>query len=191
MIYGKSDEVNQTIIKLQQLLGRDLLKFLNYQFFQQGEDFVTELLHQTWLKVWINAKQCTGDTQRSILKWVKTIAYHTGLNMIRDDKMLQESISIEESKPDKNRQPIQDNLDAAQGLWDNQQPSFRPVEESVIFQEKMEKLIKELSKQEYKVFSYSKDGYTGSEIAKLLSISKPRVSQYIKQIIKKNKKQTQ
>jgi RNA polymerase sigma factor (sigma-70 family) len=185
---GSQDETSLILTELQLLLGAELHKYVNHRFDSQGKVFVEELLQQTWIKVWRNMDQCHGVSCQSILAWIKKTALRTGLNMIRDDREFDELLRLEREHPsgedgnslcDEVSLIPQESGKTAASMW-------RPTEDQVIFSDLMQQWRASLTDQERKVFLLCLGGYSKSEIADMLNISRPRVSQYIEQIYRKN-----
>lgn len=185
---GSQEEINFTLAELQQLLGAELRNYVNHRFNSQGEVFVEELLHQTWVKVWLKMDQCRGFTCQSILAWIKKAALRIGINMVRDNRKFAELLRLESenssdedgSSPREETNVFpQENGGMAASMW-------RPTEDQVIFNDLIEKWRESLTDQERNVFRLILEGCSKSEIADMMDISRPRVSQYIEQISGKN-----
>jgi len=169
-------------------MGDDLRKYVLRHFGRQGDFFVEELLQQTWIKVWRRIDQCDGFTCRTILAWIKQAALRTGLNMVRDQKKLEQLLSLEgeRSSQEDGGSPCEEtnfytHENQGQAAWVR-----RPTEDQVIFNDLVKKWRSELTGQERKVLFLRLDGCSNSEIAAILNISRPRVSQYLDQIARKH-----
>jgi RNA polymerase sigma factor (sigma-70 family) len=185
---GSQDEINYTFEELQCLLGAEIRQFVAYHFYHRGEVFIEELLQQVWIKVWLKADQCRGQTHIAIRAWIKQIALRMGINMVRDGQRLEELIRIsQENDVEEDKNSICDENELiGQESWGTVTSNWRPTEDQVIFHDLMQHWLKRLTNQEGKVFILFLDGYPKSEIAEIMKISRSRVSQYIDQILAKN-----
>jgi RNA polymerase sigma factor (sigma-70 family) len=162
--------------KLYDLFSNRIKKYLHRQFSSQGDDFIDEVIQRTWVKVFIKSTQCRGVTESSILSWIKTIARHTGLNLIRDDEKFEELIREEEITSDLQGVVIQNSTTKTY---------CRVTEEVVLNQEKVDNWYNRMTECQRRVFIYRLYGFSNTEIAEKFKISNPRVTQHITQIRKK------
>lgn len=185
---GSQEDKNLSFARLQFEINDHLRKFVNFHFFSQGEEFIEELLHQTWIKVWQNIGQCRGRSRQSILAWTKSISLNLGYNLVRDNKKFDELLHLDAERSGEESEShsweetnfrIKENKRGVSTL-------HRPTEDQVLFRDLMQKWQDQLTDQELRVFTLCLDGYSKSEIATILGISRPRVSQYIEQICSKN-----
>lgn len=183
IILANKEDQNWALEELRGLFEGNLNKLLLVWFNQQGDIFIEELLNAVWRKVSQKAIQCRGNSETSIFNWILKIARNTGLNMIRDNKKYEEILSLDElvSKED-NPQVADEQIGSGQSLWNSQDPSPRTIEDQIILDEQFRGWSNKLTKQEQKVFDLILDGYLKIDIADTLGISRPRVTQIIKQI---------
>lgn len=163
--------------KLHDLFDDQLKKYLQSQFRSQGDDFHDEVVQSTWVKVLSKSTQCRGLTQTSIFAWLKTIAYHTGLNLIRDGEKFEEFIQEEEATTD---------LESVVTAKSDCVTFTRATEDVVFYQEKITNWLNTLTERQREVFIYRLSGFTKTDIAEKMGISNPRVTQHLKEILRKH-----
>jgi RNA polymerase sigma factor (sigma-70 family) len=162
--------------RLYDLLNDLLMKYLRGQFRSQGDDFHDEVAQSTWVKVLSKSTQCRGMTQASIFAWLKAIAYHTGLNLIRDDEKFEELIRQEETTND---------LQGAVVVKSKRTSFFRAIEDTVFYRESVVNWLNNMTERQREVFYYRRYGLSKTEIAEKMKISNPRVTQHLKEIHRK------
>lgn len=183
---SNAPEPTQKVEELESLLG-EYLKRCAYHFFPQlGDDSKAELVQQTRIKVWLKAGQCKGSTRRSIFAWIKKIVYTTGINLLRDGEKPELFSDVERNASTMDGASAENQpWDLAAGLWADSSNSRRTMEDDVVLRESIRTWMKELTNRERKVFLLCLYGYSKTEIAEMLQISNPRVSQYVEQIYNK------
>jgi RNA polymerase sigma factor (sigma-70 family) len=173
------EDLHQALIDL-------LKKYVNQLFLRQNEDFKIELVQLVSFKIWSNAGKCKGDSEQSILSWIKKIVYTSGVSLLRDGERLDQFIDLELNDSDDEGNSTDDGpLDNAINLWGVSDHSERAVEDDIIYRELIQSWIDKMTPQEHKVFVYRMYEYSKTEIAAKLGVSKPRVTQLIEQIDKK------
>lgn len=172
---------------LQQILGNDLIKYIHRKYGSEGSFFAEELIQQTWIRVWMKSGQCHSKSKDGILRWVYKIARNLGLNMLRDTRKLDEMISLDEDDSENNHEYL--NLEFSQAdhivIESNGLPFQRVTEDQAIQQDWLNRWSAKLTERERKAFSLWLYNFSNKQISELMHISKPRVTQLLKQIYKK------
>lgn len=150
-----------------------------------------ELIQKTWLQVWEKAYQCKGTTQASIFKWIKTIAHNLGMNMVRDLQKLNQMIAFEDFETDLQADQYihpQQSRHPQIMIGDEVSMSGEDTQIKLEFAESVKLLIHQLTPQEHNAFTLWVNGHPKNEIARMLNVKPPRVTQLFDQIAKKKKK---
>ncbi len=172
------------IYELQTLIGNQLIRYVSHHFGNNGVEFIEEVVQRTWIKIWEKASQCHSSTSSSTYAWIYKIARNTALTLWRDMKKLDEVISFDdvvftEAAPQ--------DLPTIHGSSRKGHiiKSERAIEEEIVEQEYQRSWKAFLSPKERQVYGLWIAGYTKSEIADILKMKRPRVSEYFRQIINK------
>jgi RNA polymerase sigma factor (sigma-70 family) len=152
-----------------------------------------DVIQQTWIKVWLKANQCRGESRAEILGWIKTIAAHVGANMRRDSAKLVQLIrqEQEEETGEVRRACSARQQSQVEGL-DDTDHGLRPTEQAAQLRDfhswmkrSLNKLDQTLTCREKQVVDMLQQGISKGQIATQLSISGARVTQLLAQIQKK------
>jgi DNA-directed RNA polymerase specialized sigma24 family protein len=167
-----------------QRLRQQLEKIIQYKFPEQDGDFYNVLLNKTLQKIWLKAHQFRGQTGKECQGWVNQIIYTTGLDLIDDDKKLDECVSIDSTSGGVEAYSKNDEENFCIDISRDNLSKPRPVEEEIVCQEYLNTLFygSNLTKQERQVVMMLFDGYSKKVIADVLGVSKPRITQLIHQI---------
>lgn len=170
-----------------QRLCQQLKKIIRYKFPEQDDDFCNVLLNKTLQKIWLKAHQLRGQTGKECQGWVNQIIYTTGLDLIDDDKKLDECVSIDSTFGGVDAYSKNDEENFCIDISRDNLSKLRPVEDEIVCHEYLYTLIygSSLTKQERQVVMMLFEGYSIKVIADVLGVSKPRITQLIHQIQEK------
>jgi len=168
------------------LVGGDLRGYIHSKFYDQGEEFVDEVTSHTWLKAYEAGPQINATNERQLMAWLKITAYHSAVDLLQDDRQLDEWASKQDDSGEDEDVPYEERLAEAKQLWREAGHGQRPTESAFFFRDEVAHALQRLTPVQQKVWLMCLYGYSKTEIALSLEISNPRVAEIVKQIKARN-----
>jgi RNA polymerase sigma factor (sigma-70 family) len=142
-----------------------LVRRIRSRFSSLDDTQIENIVQHTMLKVFEKAHQYTGQTDNRAQSWVWRIAFNKGIDTVNVKEIVEDVETV--------------------FYYVNDDGNTENSEESCIENEDWEQFLTSLSSRQKQVVTLLSQGYEREEIAKMLEISAPRVSQLLTEILGK------